>query len=118
MRPSGLYEETLPKQPATTIAFAHVDCDWYEPVTLFLKYVAPRLSPGGIIILDDYNDWPGCKKASDEFCARHPELEVKRRDPHCVLRRRFGTLAKIGHFRRAVALELDGFVAGVRDRLR
>jgi asparagine synthase (glutamine-hydrolysing) len=50
----GLYEVTLPKQPEMTIAFAHIDCDWYEPVKVCLEYIVPCLSPGGIIILDDY----------------------------------------------------------------
>lgn len=84
----GLFEDTLPHQPERTIAFAHLDCDWYDPVMYCLNYVTPRLSPGGFIILDDYNDWPGCKKAADEFVAAHPDLEVKRAQPHAVLYKR------------------------------
>jgi O-methyltransferase len=114
----GLYEETLPKQSEMTIAFAHVDCDWYEPVMLCLEYVAPRLSPGGIIILDDYNDWPGCKMATDVFCTRHPELEVKRTHPHCVLSKRFEPATKIGRLRHALVERLKGFASLARDKVR
>ena len=81
----GLYEDTIPTLPDMKIAFCHIDCDWYEPVLLCLSYATPRLSSGGIIVLDDYNDWPGCKKATDEFCESHPELTINRKVPHAVL---------------------------------
>ena len=61
----GLVQDTLNiKQP---VAFAHIDVDWYEPVMTCLKRVSPNLVVGGSIILDDYHDWGGCRKASDEF---------------------------------------------------
>lgn len=49
------------------VAFAHIDVDWYDPVLVSLHRVAPHLSLGGTIILDDYFDWGGCRKAVDEF---------------------------------------------------
>ncbi|PZR81744.1 MAG: asparagine synthase [Hyphomicrobiales bacterium] len=110
----GLYEAILPGLPEMTIAFAHIDCDWYEPVMLCLEYITPRLSPGGMIILDDYNDWPGCKKASDEFCARHPEIDVRRTSPHCVLCKRFEPATIIGRLSRAF---FGGLTAFARDKL-
>ena len=61
----GLVQETMTiDQP---VAFAHVDVDWYEPVMTCLKRVFPNLVVGGSIILDDYHDWGGCRKATDEF---------------------------------------------------
>jgi O-methyltransferase len=81
----GLYHDTIPTLPEMKIAFCHIDCDWYEPVLLCLTYVAPRLSDGGIIVLDDYNDWPGCKKATDEFWGSRTDLAFKRKNPHAVL---------------------------------
>lgn len=61
----GLYENTLKiDQP---VAFAHIDCDWYESVKLCLHQIVPHLSPGGKIIIDDYYDWSGCRKATDEY---------------------------------------------------
>ena len=50
-----------------SVAFAHVDVDWYEPVITCLKRVFPNLVVGGSIILDDYHDWGGCRKATDEY---------------------------------------------------
>ncbi|MGE4250909.1 MAG: TylF/MycF/NovP-related O-methyltransferase [Parvibaculaceae bacterium] len=61
----GLVQDTMRiDQP---VAFAHVDVDWYEPVLTCLRRVFPRLVEGGSIILDDYHDWGGCRKAADEY---------------------------------------------------
>jgi asparagine synthase (glutamine-hydrolysing) len=49
------------------VALAHVDVDWYQPVMTCLQRVSPSLVVGGSIILDDYHDWDGCRKATDEF---------------------------------------------------
>jgi O-methyltransferase len=61
----GLVQDTM--QIEQPVAFAHVDVDWYEPVTTCLQRVFPRLVDGGSIILDDYHDWGGCRKATDEY---------------------------------------------------
>lgn len=63
----GLYEDTL--KVSEKIAFAHIDCDWYESVMTCLSQIAPNLSKEGIIIIDDYYSWSGCKKATDEYFA-------------------------------------------------
>ncbi len=61
----GLVQDTMViEQP---VAFAHIDVDWYEPVLTCLKRIFPNLVVGGSIILDDYHDWGGCRKATDEF---------------------------------------------------
>jgi asparagine synthase (glutamine-hydrolysing) len=61
----GLLQDTL--QVAGPVVFAHVDVDWYEPVKTCLERIMPRLVPGGSVIVDDYNDWSGCRKAVDEY---------------------------------------------------
>lgn len=75
----GFFEKTLGLCPAKSFAFVHLDCDAYDPYLECLEFFYPRLSPGGIILLDEYSDpaWPGCNKAVDEFLAGRPErLEV------------------------------------------
>jgi O-methyltransferase len=67
----GLFEETLPGAGIERVAFAHIDCDWYDPVRYCLGYVADRISPGGAILLDDYHDYGGCRVATDEFLQAH-----------------------------------------------
>ncbi|MEY4519181.1 MAG: hypothetical protein RLZZ499_1780 [Cyanobacteriota bacterium] len=49
------------------VAFAHIDVDCYKPVLTSLKRIFPNLVVGGSITLDDYHDWGGCRKATDEF---------------------------------------------------
>ena len=61
----GLYEDTLLLNEP--VAFAHIDCDWYSSVMLSLKQIEPNLSNGGVMIIDDYYNWSGCKKAVDEY---------------------------------------------------
>lgn len=61
----GLLQDRLDgDQP---VAVAHVDCDRYESVRTCLDRIAPRLSPGGVMIVDDYEFKSGCKHAVDEF---------------------------------------------------
>jgi len=63
----GLYEDTLHFTRDVTIAFAHIDCDWYESVKVCLERIIPRLSIGGVVVIDDYHTWSGCKNAVDEY---------------------------------------------------
>lgn len=61
----GLVQDTLKiDQP---VAFAHIDVDWYDPVKTCLERIFPSLVSKGSIILDDYHDWGGCRKATDEY---------------------------------------------------
>lgn len=69
----GLFEETWPVAEIDKLAFVHLDCDWYDPVTYCLKAVAGKMSPGGIILIDDYHDYGGCKTAVNEFIAQNPD---------------------------------------------
>jgi asparagine synthase (glutamine-hydrolysing) len=61
----GLVQDTM--QIEQSVAFAHIDVDWYEPVMTCLKRIFPNLVVGGSIILDDYHAWGGCRKATDEY---------------------------------------------------
>ena len=50
-----------------------------------LEFFYPRVTSGGVILFDEYNDppWPGCNKAVDEFLADKPEtLQEIERDNH------------------------------------
>ena len=63
----GLYEDTLVVD--SPVAFAHIDCDWYESVMTCLERIEPRLSRRGVLVIDDYYAWSGCTKAVDEYFA-------------------------------------------------
>jgi asparagine synthase (glutamine-hydrolysing) len=73
----GAFEETWPSYQGNKIAFAHIDCDWYEPVKFCLEHVASRLSPGGVIVVDDYHDYGGSHTATDEFLSARGDFTLK-----------------------------------------
>ena len=70
----GLFEDTWPKVQVDALAFVHVDCDWYDPVAFCLREVARKLSPGGVILIDDYHDYGGCRTAVEEFLSQNPDF--------------------------------------------
>src|SRR5689334_12575804 len=74
----GLYEDTL--RIAEPVAFAHVDCDWYDSVKVCLERIVEHVSPGGIILFDDYNSFQGCRKAVDEWLPRDPRFRIVHQD--------------------------------------
>ena len=59
--------ETLCKEIPDKIAILRLDTDWYESTKAELEILYPRLVKGGILIIDDYADWQGAKKAVDEY---------------------------------------------------
>ena len=64
----GLVQDTLAVMEP--VALAHIDVDWYEPVRVCLERIFPWLVPGGCIVLDDYHDWGGCRRATDDYLKR------------------------------------------------
>lgn len=84
----GLFEDTMRFEPDQRIALAHIDCDWHDPVSFCLEAIHRHLSPGGMIILDDYNDYGGCRLATDEFLAQHDDMELRSATTNAVLARR------------------------------
>lgn len=63
----GRVEETIPEQAPQSIAILRLDTDWYESTYHELIHLFPRLSPGGVIIIDDYGYWQGARQATDEY---------------------------------------------------
>ena len=71
----GYFPESIPNG-LTTFAFVHLDADLYEPILNGLEYFYPRMSKNGMIVVHDYNAWPGARKAVDEFFANKNELPI------------------------------------------
>lgn len=67
----GKVEETIPNSIPDQIAVLRLDTDWYESTRHELEQLYPRLVPGGVLIVDDYGHWEGCRKAVDEYFARN-----------------------------------------------
>ena len=50
-----------------SISVLRLDTDWYESTKLELEILYPKLQKGGVLLIDDYGHWGGCKKAVDEY---------------------------------------------------
>lgn len=71
---AGLFQDTL--HPIGPVAIAHIDADWYDSVATCIDRIAPAISPGGIMIFDDYSSYEGCRRAVDEFLARNKHFTI------------------------------------------
>lgn len=65
----GLVEQTVPSQAPERIAVLRLDTDWYASTKHELTTLYPRLSPGGVLLIDDYGWWLGSRAAVDEYLA-------------------------------------------------
>lgn len=82
----GLFQDRLYVDSA--VALAHIDGDWYESVKVCLERIEPHLVSGGVLVIDDYYHWSGCKKAVDEyFAGRWHEYEKVRRSRLHLIRK-------------------------------
>jgi hypothetical protein len=70
----GPIEETLKKAEnlPERIAILRLDTDFYESTKAEMDVLYPRLSKGGVLIVDDYGEWAGARKAVDEYFAGQP----------------------------------------------
>jgi len=81
----GKVEDTLqiPKNLPEKIAVLRLDTDWYNSTKAELKYLLPRLQPGGLLFIDDYCCWKGSREAVDEMLDMHV-MQLVRSDPLCA----------------------------------
>ncbi len=64
----GKVEDTIPSNlPSGEIALLRLDTDWYESTLHELEHLYPKLVKNGVLIIDDYGYWEGCRKAVDEY---------------------------------------------------
>lgn len=64
----GLFQDTVPAaNDISKIALLRLDGDWYDSIKICLENFYDRVVVGGVVIIDDYWTYEGCKKALDEF---------------------------------------------------
>ncbi|MCB9225112.1 MAG: TylF/MycF/NovP-related O-methyltransferase [Crocinitomicaceae bacterium] len=63
----GKVEETIPQTIPSAIALLRLDTDWYESTKHEMDHLYPLLENKGVLIIDDYGHWKGCRKAIDEY---------------------------------------------------
>src|SRR5205807_461969 len=56
----GWFKDTLPNAPMDQLALMRLDGDLYESTMDALTSLYDRLSVGGYVIIDDYNDFEPC----------------------------------------------------------
>ncbi|SNS23634.1 Macrocin-O-methyltransferase (TylF) [Belliella buryatensis] len=66
----GPVEKTLNKEVPKKISLLRLDTDWYESTKVELDILFPKLVNGGVLIIDDYGHWKGCRKAVDEYFSK------------------------------------------------
>ncbi len=82
----GLFEETWPSFTPDHIALVHIDCDWYDPVKFCLDSVKPKMSAGGMVVIDDYHAYGGARVATDEFVVRNRDSVTVEDGENVILR--------------------------------
>jgi Macrocin-O-methyltransferase (TylF) len=80
LRFKAAYRTNKPKFLADhRFALVHIDVDLYEPTRAALEFFHPRLSPGAVMICDDYGfaSCPGARKAVDEYLADKADVAIE-----------------------------------------
>lgn len=65
----GDVAETLPVRSRKPIALLRLDTDYYPSTRAEFEHLYPLLSPGGVLIVDDYGVYEGSRRATDEYMA-------------------------------------------------
>jgi len=65
----GWFQDTMPKvsNQMGPIAILRLDGDWYASTKVCLEYLFDKVVKGGVVIIDDYGTYDGCRLALDEF---------------------------------------------------
>jgi O-methyltransferase len=66
----GWFKDSLARAPIERLAILRLDGDLYESTWDALAPLYDKVSPGGFIIVDDFNSCPPCKRAIVDFRTR------------------------------------------------
>ncbi|MGB3221273.1 MAG: TylF/MycF/NovP-related O-methyltransferase [Desulforhopalus sp.] len=74
----GWIPTRFPEVNDTNFTLVHIDVDLYQPTLDSLNFFYERLTPGGVIVLDDYGylTCPGAYKAANDFMVGKPEYLI------------------------------------------
>jgi len=80
----------IKKNPGLKISFLNLDVDMYEPTLVTLEYFWPKISKNGILVLDDYNVFPGETKAVNNYF-KNKKINIKkysyRETPYYIIKK-------------------------------
>jgi len=65
----GWYNEVIPQAARWVgdIALLRLDCDWYKSTEICLEHLYGKVSDHGVVVIDDYGHFSGCRRAVDDF---------------------------------------------------
>lgn len=72
----GWFRDTLPAAPIDRLAILRLDGDLYESTMDALVALYDKVSPGGIVIVDDYGILESCRAAVTDFRRDHGVTET------------------------------------------
>ena len=58
------------------IALLRLDTDWHSSTMHELQHLYPLLTPGGVLIIDDYGYGNGARRAVDKYFAADPNAPL------------------------------------------
>ncbi len=67
----GFFSDTLPTAPIKSLSVIRLDGDMYSSTMDALTNLYPKLSVGGYLIVDDYNEVPGAHDAVNDYRKEH-----------------------------------------------
>jgi len=77
----GNIEDNLPfflkKIRNKKISFLHLDLDIYSATKISLETLFPKVSKGGIVLIDDYGKVYGATKATNEFLKKYKNIKIE-----------------------------------------
>jgi len=84
----GVIPQTFPQDRSLRFSFAHIDVDLYRSVFDCCAYIYPRMTPGGMMVFDDYgmpHYKEAAKKAVDDFFRGKVESPIVLRTGQCLV---------------------------------
>lgn len=87
----GIFPDEFMGEMATkTFSFVHIDVDVYQSAKDVLNFVWPRISPGGIVVFDDYGfeTCTGIPSLVAEYRGDHDKLVLHNLNGHAIFAKR------------------------------
>lgn len=73
----GFFPESVPASlDGVRYCFVHLDADLYAPILAGLEYFYSRMERGGLIVIHDYNSWPGARQATMDFFSDKGDMPI------------------------------------------
>ncbi len=81
----GYFPATAGPASQCSFSFVHLDVDLWESTHSALEFFYPRMNSGGVILSHDYVQFPGVRKAFDEFFENKPEPVLELGGNQCLV---------------------------------